>query len=177
MHHDIHSFAFSHPKKLYMGSWKIVPPQQQQQQQQEQEQCFPLPDLSASPQIKSEEKTKFSAPDWAHMRHSPSNPLFFSLSRQDHTQRALVGKPTVKKASLSSPRRLNKSPLLSSSTFTVESYIPKQDKRNERNYTVLHLRLFFWSEKWQRGTFCCQMPQRDWASPKKNPVVLHTYVL
>ena len=33
----------------------MVPPPQQQQQQQEEEQRFPLPDLSASPQIKREE--------------------------------------------------------------------------------------------------------------------------
>ncbi len=52
-------FALSHPKKLYMGDWKMVP-QQQQQQQQDEEQRFPLPDLSAAPQIKSEaEKAGF----------------------------------------------------------------------------------------------------------------------
>ncbi len=36
-----------------MGHLKMVPPQQQQQQQEEQR--FPLPDLSASPQIKRSE--------------------------------------------------------------------------------------------------------------------------
>ena len=45
------SFYFSHLKKLFMGHLKMVPPQQQQQE--EEEQRFPLPDLSASPQIKT----------------------------------------------------------------------------------------------------------------------------
>ncbi len=45
-------FAFTHPKKLFMGTWKIVPPQQQQEEKEEEEERFPLPDLSAAPQIK-----------------------------------------------------------------------------------------------------------------------------
>ncbi len=46
------SFYFSHLKKLYIGHLKMVPPQQQQQEEEER---FPLPDLSAAPQIKRKE--------------------------------------------------------------------------------------------------------------------------
>ncbi len=47
------SFYVSHLKKLYMGHLKMVPPQQQEEEEEEEEQRFPLPDLSASPQIKT----------------------------------------------------------------------------------------------------------------------------
>ncbi len=50
------SFLWMHPFWLYMGDLKTVPQIPQQQQQQEEEQHLPLPDLSASPQIKKEGK-------------------------------------------------------------------------------------------------------------------------
>ncbi len=50
------SFCFSHLKKLYMGHLKKVPPHQEEEE--EGEQCFPLPDLSAAPQIKRKRRIK-----------------------------------------------------------------------------------------------------------------------
>ncbi len=61
MHRDVHSvwlftpllrqsFSFSHPKKLYMGKWKIVTRRGRRRRRKEH---FPLPALSAAPQIES----------------------------------------------------------------------------------------------------------------------------
>ncbi len=46
-------FLLFTPQKTVHGTFENGPPPQQQQQQQQQEQRFPLPDLSAAPQIKT----------------------------------------------------------------------------------------------------------------------------